>query len=39
MEATGNSTIAIGASQEAVQQVCSIIDAMYKGYVSFPIVI
>ena len=38
MEATGNCTIAIGTTQEARKQANSIINAIYKGYVSCPVV-
>ena len=38
IEAIRNYTIAIGASQEAGQQVHSIIDNIYDGYISHPIV-
>ena len=39
MKATRNCIIAIGATQEAQQQANSIIDAMYEGYVSHPVVV
>ena len=39
MEATKNCTTAIGATQETGQQTNIIINAMYKGYVSYPVAV